>query len=64
LRVSDKEREVCELIIMGKSNTDIAVILHTTTSAIKMRVSQLMDKTGTENRTALALDLINRQLLP
>ncbi len=46
--------------MIGKSNGDFANIMSTTEPAIKQRIKRLMDATGTENRTMLAIKLIER----
>ncbi|MES9904194.1 MAG: LuxR C-terminal-related transcriptional regulator [Sedimenticola sp.] len=52
--VTDGERQVLSLVRQGKSNTEIAKIRCKSVATIKNRVTKLMDKLGTKNRTELA----------
>jgi len=49
--VSDREREVLQLIASGKSNTAIAEALYISVSTVKTHINNLYSKLGVESRT-------------
>ena len=51
---SDRQREVLDLLVEGKSNAEIAVRLGITVDGAKWHVSELLAETGSEDRQALA----------
>jgi len=54
--LTPKEMKTLQLVIDGKSNKEIAVMLHCSTAAIEVHRVQLMHKLGVNN----IIDLINR----
>ncbi|MBF6238924.1 Response regulator protein vraR [Nocardia otitidiscaviarum] len=50
-----REREVLDLVAEGLSNTEIANRLHVGITTVKTHVTNLMAKTGADNRVRLAL---------
>ncbi|MBF6182667.1 response regulator [Nocardia otitidiscaviarum] len=50
-----REREVLDLVAEGLSNTEIANRLHVGVTTVKTHVTNLMAKTGADNRVRLAL---------
>jgi NarL family two-component system response regulator LiaR len=63
--LSDREREVLELLVEGLSNAQIAERLIVSVAAVKYHVSSILSKLGAANRTeavALALqhDLVSK----
>ncbi|MFD4293100.1 response regulator [Rhodococcus sp. NPDC058505] len=53
--LTDREREVLTLVGEGLGNQEIADRLHLGVSTVKTHVSNLMDKTGCDNRVRLAV---------
>lgn len=54
-----RESEVAHWLTEGKSNPEIAMLLHLQVQTVKGHVSTLLNKTGTDNRLALTLHLID-----
>lgn len=52
--ISKREREVIELISIGKSNKEIAKDLCIALSTVKDHVHKILSKTGLSNRAAIA----------
>ncbi|MCB8878408.1 helix-turn-helix transcriptional regulator [Acidisoma silvae] len=50
-----RERSVLALVSLGKSNKEMATVLKTSISTIKMHVRNIMTKTGEHNRVQLVL---------
>lgn len=68
-RLTERERQVLELITMARSNREIAEELGIEERTVKTYVGRLMRKTGADNRiklsiSALSLSLIERQNKP
>ncbi len=53
--LTDRERDVLELVAEGLSNTEIAERLHIGVTTVKTHINSLMAKTGAPNRVRLAL---------
>jgi DNA-binding NarL/FixJ family response regulator len=53
--LTDRERDVLELVAEGLSNTEIAERLHIGVTTVKTHITSLMAKTGAPNRVRLAL---------
>ncbi|MEL6223233.1 MAG: response regulator transcription factor [Cyanobacteria bacterium J06627_8] len=53
--LSDRERQIAELIGQGKNNSEIAELLHLTKGTIKNYVTQIFDKLGVRDRVQAAL---------
>ncbi|MFI6867226.1 response regulator [Nocardia sp. NPDC050406] len=53
--LTDREREVLELVSEGLSNTEIADRLHVGITTVKTHITNLMTKTGASNRVRLAV---------
>lgn len=53
--LTDREREVLDLILLARSNREIARELGIEARTVKAHVSRLMRKTGTENRIDLSM---------
>jgi DNA-binding NarL/FixJ family response regulator len=60
--LTDREQQVLELILMARSNREIARQLGIEERTVKAHVGRLMRKTGTENRTELSMRALNRPL--
>jgi len=48
-----KEREVCELICIGKTNADVAAFLGISLSTVKCHILHIFNKVGVGNRASL-----------
>lgn len=62
--LTDREREVLELILLARSNREIARQLGIEERTVKSHVGRLMRKTGADNRIELTMRALNRPLLP
>jgi len=54
---TSREKEIVQLILMGKTNPEIGAALGLTVSTIKITVSHIMRKTKTSRRVELAMKL-------
>lgn len=63
-QLTDRERQVLELILLARSNREIARQLGIEERTVKAHVGRLMKKTGSENRIELSMRAINRSLVP
>lgn len=52
-RLSKREAEVVELVLLGYRNRDIAATLGTSPTTIKKHLTHIFDKVGVDNRTQL-----------
>jgi DNA-binding NarL/FixJ family response regulator len=64
LHLTDRERQVLELILMARSNREIARQLGIEERTVKAHVGRLMRKTGAENRIELSMRALNLSLVP
>ncbi len=62
--MTDRERQVLELILQARSNREIAHQLGIEERTVKAHVGRLMRKTGADNRIDLSMRALNRSLLP
>lgn len=51
--LSEREKEIVQLICQGKSNSEIAEFLHITPATVKKHLSNIFAKTGLKRRTQL-----------
>lgn len=63
LLLTARERQVLELIILGRPNRDIARQLGVAERTIKAHITRLMRKTGVDNRIELTMRALNGSLL-
>jgi DNA-binding NarL/FixJ family response regulator len=63
-RLTAREREVLELILMARSNREIANQLGIEERTVKAYVGRLMRKTGADNRVKLSMFALSLDLLP
>jgi DNA-binding NarL/FixJ family response regulator len=61
--LTSREQQVLELILMARSNREIATHLGIEERTVKAYVGRLMKKTGADNRIKLSMSAINRSLL-
>ena len=62
--ISEKQRELLEMIGIGMQDKNIAVKLGITVSAVRQRMNQILKKTGLGNRAELAALAMSMGLLP
>lgn len=62
--LTDRERQVLDLILLARSNREIARQLGIEERTVKAHVGRLMRKTGADNRIELTLRALNRPLMP
>jgi DNA-binding NarL/FixJ family response regulator len=55
VKLTAREREIVKLVIDGKSNDEIAVILHTSRKTVEFHLSRLYERFGLMTRVELAL---------
>ena len=60
---TQRERDVLEMLVSGRSNREIAEGLQIELRTVKAHVERLMRKTGVSNRTALSIHAITNALL-
>jgi DNA-binding NarL/FixJ family response regulator len=63
-RFTVRERQVLELILMARSNREIASELGIEERTVKAYVGRLMRKTGADNRIRLSMSTLSLSLLP
>lgn len=63
-RLTERERQVLELILTARSNREIAAKLGIEERTVKAYVGRLMKKTGADNRIKLSMSALNKALLP
>lgn len=63
LQLTERERQVLELILSAQSNREIARQLGIEERTVKAHVGRLMRKTGAENRIELSIMALNRHSL-
>ncbi len=61
-RLTARERQVLDLILMARSNREIAMELGIEERTVKAHVGRLMRKTGVENRIALSIRALGGHL--
>ena len=64
LHLTDRERQVLELILQAQSNREIARQLGIEERTVKAHVGRLMRKTGAENRIELSMRALHQPLAP
>ncbi len=63
LHLTDRERQVLELVVRARSNREIATDLGIEERTVKAYIGRLMRKTGAENRIELTMRALNRSLV-
>jgi DNA-binding NarL/FixJ family response regulator len=59
--LTDREKDILQLIVEGKSNRAIASTLKLAEGTVKNYVSRIMEKSGARSRTELAVKSLNRR---
>lgn len=62
--LTDRERDVLELMVEGKSNPDIAEALMVSRSTVKFHVSNILSKLHAESRTEAVALAVQHNLVP
>lgn len=60
--LSDRERQVLELLVAGRTNKEIGAELGIEERTVKLHVSRLMRKAGVDNRIALSVYAVTKLL--
>jgi DNA-binding NarL/FixJ family response regulator len=60
---TDREKEVLEMLVAGRSNKEIGTPLGITERTVKAHVAKLMRKVGVQNRIALSVHAITNSLV-
>ena len=60
---TDREKEVLELLVVGRSNKEIGAALKIEERTVKAHVAKLMRKVGVQNRIALSVHAITHSLV-
>jgi DNA-binding NarL/FixJ family response regulator len=60
---TDREKEVLELLVAGRSNKEIGAVLGIEERTVKAHVAKLMRKVGVPNRIALSVHAITHQMV-
>jgi DNA-binding NarL/FixJ family response regulator len=60
---TDREKEVLELLVAGRSNKEIGSVLGIEERTVKAHVAKLMRKVGVQNRIALSVHAITHNLV-
>jgi DNA-binding NarL/FixJ family response regulator len=60
---TDREKEVLELLVVGRSNKEIGSVLGIEERTVKAHVAKLMRKVGVQNRIALSVHAITNNLV-
>jgi len=60
--LTDRERQVLELLVAGRTNKEIGAELGIEERTVKLHVSRLMRKTGVDNRIALSVFAVTKLL--
>jgi DNA-binding NarL/FixJ family response regulator len=63
-QLTERERQVLELILLARSNREIAAELGIEERTVKSYVGRLMRKTGADNRIKLSVSALSQSLLP
>src|SRR5690606_16442923 len=61
--LTEREREVLELIVQGKSNKEIAQILNVTTHTAKAHVGNIIQKLAVDDRTQVAVKALQEGMV-
>ena len=61
-RLTDREHQVLELVLLTKSNREIALQLGIEERTVKAHMARLMKKMGAENRMALSIQAARRDM--
>jgi DNA-binding NarL/FixJ family response regulator len=63
LRLTRRERGVLEMVVLGRSNKEIAALLSISLRTVKSHIARLLRKVGAENRILLSVYALDRRLV-
>ena len=63
VQFTERERDVLEMLVAGRSNKEIGSALGIEERTVKAHVAKLMRKVGVQNRIALSVHAITHSLL-
>jgi two-component system NarL family response regulator len=61
--LTERELEVLRLMVAGKSNKEIGVILHISEGTVKVHVNHILEKMGVGGRTEASVEALRRGLM-
>ncbi len=64
VRFSERERQILQLLIEGRSDREIAETLTLSKRTVESAVSRMLQKVGVRNRVALTIRVLEQHLLP
>ncbi len=59
--ITEREREVADLVVQGLSNAEIAAELYVGITTVKTHISALLGKYGVANRVQLAVAILSAE---
>lgn len=59
--LTPREQEIAKWVSQGKSNHDIAVLLDVSENTVRNHITRILDKTGCNNRSGLAVAVISQE---
>jgi len=62
-KFTERENQVLQLLVAGRPNREIAEALGIDAATVKAHVGRLMRKVGVENRIALTMQAVSRNLV-
>jgi DNA-binding NarL/FixJ family response regulator len=62
-KFTEREGQVLRLLVAGRANREIAVVLGIDVNTVKAYVGRLMRKVGVENRISLTVQAVNRKFV-
>ncbi|HTF65565.1 MAG TPA: response regulator transcription factor, partial [Edaphobacter sp.] len=62
-KFTEREAQVLQLLVAGRPNREIAEALGIDAATVKAHVGRLMRKMGVDNRIALSVQAVNRNLV-
>ena len=60
-RLTKGEREIVDLLVLGKSNKEIASVLYISVHTVKTNLEHIYEKLGIYNRVMLAVYAVRNQ---
>jgi len=63
MKLSKRELDICKLIVLGKSNTEIAETLDMSAHTVKWYICMILNKTESKNRAHLAYMLGKQNII-
>lgn len=59
--LTQREKEVFELLVMSKTTKEIAIILHISEKTVRNHISNVMQKLGVKGRSSAVVELLKLQ---